>query len=336
MPDVLLTIIVPTYNRARRLSLLLNHLAQQLKGLDGLVQVIIGDNASTDETPEVIQAFMLKYPSTQVLRHCANLGADENFCRCLDQVSTRFFWIIGDDDLPKHGVVAAVLSFLEKEGADLLYLNSEWGTDICNEKQSEHIKNFPVRTKSREAFAQEVNVWVTFISGLVVNRERLFELNPSLDIRRFSGTCLVQLGWVLPLLMTGSAFKICRQRCVLATSGNSGGYGLFEVFGCKFPNILNEICGSNSRVNYIINRQLQWVHIPRLIRGTRFGKIGAFQEAEILDHLVMFKGSLAYRVGMRPLTQLPRRWALLLYAVLMFPTFASRLVTKLSGARHTI
>jgi glycosyltransferase involved in cell wall biosynthesis len=311
-------------------------LAQQLKGLDGLVQVIIGDNASTDETPEVTQAFLLKYPSTQVLRHCANLGADENFCRCFDQVSTRFFWIIGDDDLPKHGVVEAVLSFLEKEGADLLYLNSEWGMDICKEKQNEHITNFPVRTKSREAFAQEVNVWVTFISGLVVNRERLFELNPGLDIRRFSGTCLVQLGWVLPLLMTGSAFKICRQRCVLATSENSGGYGLFKVFGSNFPTILNVVCGPDSRVNHVINNRLRWVYIHRLIKGVRFVKMSTFQVEEILVDLVIFKGSLAYRVGMRPLTQLPRRWALLLYAVLMFPTFASRLVTKLSGARHAI
>lgn len=334
--DPLLTIIVPTYNRARCLSLLLRTLAHQLKGLHGRVEVTIGDNASTDETPDVTHTFLQEWPSAKILRHSTNVGADENFCRCVDQVTTRYFWIIGDDDLPKCGVVPALISLLERQDADILYLNSEWRPVILNAADGEPFTKFNVQTLGRDAFARAINVWVTFISGMVVNRERLYALNPGLDIRRFAGTCLVQLGWVLPLLMSGSVFKICRKPCLLATSENTGGYSLFKVFGSNFPAILDAVCGPNSRVNLVISIQLRWVYIPRLIKGTRFGKIGAFPVEDISNSLVVFKGSLAYYLGMWPLIRLPHQLALMVYALLMLPTLTKRLIFKWFGVGGAI
>jgi len=329
--ESLLTIVIPTYNRADCLSLLLTTLTEELCGLEEKVRVIVGDNASTDHTPAVTNAFLAANPTAEILRHSENLGADENFCRCIDNAHSQFFWIIGDDDLPKSGVLAAVVALLEQEDTDILYLNSEWMPAIRSAKDGEQVARLTARKLGGEDFAREVNVWVTFISGMVVNRERLFALNPGLDIRRFNGTCLVQLGWVLPLLMSGSSFKICGQRCVLATSGNTGGYGLFTVFGKHFPTILDAVCGSSSLIGRSISSQLRWVYIPRLIKGTRFGNIGAFQSEDILGSLAAFKGSLAYRLAMRPLIQFPRPLALLVYAVLMLPLLGKRVGARLLG-----
>lgn len=306
MSSPLLTIVIPTYDRAECLSLLLATLALDLRGLKDKVEVIVGDNASPDHTPTVTENFLKVYPSAQILRHSENLGPDENFCRCIDQVQTRFFWIIGDDDLPKTGVLRQIVNLLEREDTDILYLNSQWMPHITGADDGEPITALTSKALSRVDFTRQVNVWVTFISGMVVNLERLHELNPRLSLRQFTGTSLVQLGWIIPLLMTGNRFRIIPQRCILATSGNTGGYKLFTVFGTNFPAILDFACGQASRERQLIITSLSWSYIPGLIWASRFGQPGKFISENVLEGLAALKSSPAYWLIMVPLAIFPR------------------------------
>lgn len=310
MPNPLLTIIIPTYNRALCLSILLKTLVVELRGLGGKVKVVIGDNASTDNTSCVVDAFLTEYPAAQILRHSENLGPDENFCRCIDQVKTRYFWLIGDDDLPKTGVLLKIVNLLEREDTDILYLNSEWMPHIENADDGEPVSILTAKVLTREDFARKVNVWVTFISGMVVNLDRLYELNPGLNTRRFTGTSLVQLGWILPLLMTGINFKIIEQRCILVTDGNTGGFKLLTVFGTNFPEIINTICASNTRVGSRIIDSLVWSFMPGVIWHSRFGgSLNYLPENSILA-LNPLKSSPAYWLVLRPLVSFKKIFAL--------------------------
>ena len=310
MTNPLLTLVIPTYNRAECLSLLLKTLASELRGLEDKVEVIIGDNASTDYTPLLTAAFLKAYPRAQILCHSGNLGPDENFCRCIDQVQTRFFWIIGDDDLPKTGVLQSIVQLLEREDTDILYINSEWMPNINSADDGEPVSTLTAKVLSREDFARQVNVWVTFISGMVINLERLNELTPGISLRRFTGTSLVQLGWVLPLLMAGKRFKMVLERCVLATSGNTGGYQLLTVFGTNFPAILDTACGPNSPERHSLVKALAWSYIPGLLWISRFGSSGNFLDENLLKALRPLRSTFAYRVIIWPLACLPKPLAL--------------------------
>ncbi|NMM13775.1 MAG: glycosyltransferase family 2 protein [Rhodoferax sp.] len=312
MSSPLLTIVIPTYNRAECLSLLLTTLALELRGLEDKVELIVGNNASTDHTPIVIEAFLKLCPNAQILHNSENLGPDENFCRCIDQVKTRFFWMIGDDDLPKSGALRQIVNLLECEDTDILYLSSEWMPHITSSDDGEPITTLATIVLSREDFAQQVNVWVTFISGMVVNLERLYELNSGLSTRRFTGTSLVQLGWILPLLMTGSHFKIIEQRCILATSGNTGGYKLVTTFGGNFPVILHSVCGKNSAVTKQIEKHLIFSYLPGLIWISRFGEGGIFMSENLIKSVAPFRGYISY-------------W-LILFPVILLPKFLTRCV----------
>lgn len=311
----LLTIVIPTYNRADCLSLLLTTLADELAGLEDKVRVIIGDNASTDNTPSVTAAFQNLYPSVQVLRHSRNLGPDENFCRCIDKVESRFFWIIGDDDLPKTSVLRQVVGLLEQGDPDILYLNSQWTKHIFNANDGTDVSRLTVKSLSQEAFAKQVNVWVTFISGMVVNLDRLYQLNPRLGIRRFIGTSLVQLGWILPLLKTGSRFQMVKQRCLLATGGNSGGYKLLTVFAKNFPDIMVSVLGKNSVIGDAIEHKLFWSYLPGLLWILRFGNASDFIEENVLESLIHLKKRLAYWVILLPITKLNKLFAMPFYVL---------------------
>ncbi len=309
MLSPLLTIVVPTYNRAECLSLLLTTLTAELQGLNDKVMVIIGDNASTDHTPTVTNGFLTANPTAKILRHSVNLGPDENFSTCIDNVLSRFFWIISDDDLPKFGVIRHIVQLLDDDVPDLLYLNSEWLPHLTGPTNGKPVPNLSANLLSRAEFARKVNFGVTFITGMVVNLERLRELNPEFRSRQFAGTNLVQLGWVLPLLMAGSRLQLIEQRCVLATSGNSGGYKLFTVFGTNFPKILDIACGPTSVVYKIIMKFLIWSQIPSLLWLNRFGKLGTFNEENILLSLAPLRKTLAYWIIMRPIIHFPRFFA---------------------------
>ena len=53
----ILTLAIPTYNRAHDLARLLEALSQELRGLEEKVSLVVSNNASTDGTLQVIESF---------------------------------------------------------------------------------------------------------------------------------------------------------------------------------------------------------------------------------------------------------------------------------------
>jgi len=320
MSDALLTIIVPTYNRASNLELLLRTLHAEVASNES-VRVLVSDNASTDETAAVIAKITDVWPALETQRHARNIGPDGNFCSCVDRVDTRYFWIIGDDDLPKRGVTAKLVALLRDTAPALAYMQSEWLNPLTGPDQGEPVGTLKVETMDAVTFARRVHVWLTFISGVVIDRTQLMIAIGDHPIRRFTATNLVQLGWILPLLKTGGRFVYVHDRCVLATKDNTGGYALFEVFGINFASICASTFGPRAPLTKILVRRNVACYLPALIWNLRFARVGHFDEghkqlAALRPHL---RGHLAYWALVLPVSVLPKRAA--------YPFFAASLVT---------
>ncbi|WP_416545685.1 glycosyltransferase family 2 protein [Limnohabitans sp. DCL3] len=269
MTQAILTIIVPTYNRATHLVTLLEALRAELQGLETLVKVLVSDNASTDSTPEVTAEAAHDWPALKIQRHDQNLGPEGNFLSCIPRVSTRYFWIIGDDDCPKRGVIAKLVRLLVEKRPALLYMQSEWVNPILGPDQGETVGDLRVSDLTTLQFAEAVHVWVTFISGMVIDKDRLLDVLGDHCINRFDATSLVQLGWVLPLLRSEGPFLFISDRCVLATKDNSGGYGLLTVFGANFPRIVSETFGASHPLSRALIDGHIMQYLPGLIWGAR-------------------------------------------------------------------
>lgn len=268
----LLTIIVPTYNRCSSLELLLRSLKYEVGALINEVEVYVSDNASTDATPAVIEQIRADWPTLVSYRQASNVGPDSNFIHSVDQVRSRWFWIISDDDLPKRGVVARVLAELRASQPALLYLQSEWVKQILSHDQGEPLGILRVSDMAAVDFAEAVHVWVTFISGMVIDKERLLTSLGGHSINRFEATNLAQLGWVLPLLRSDGPFLFISDRCILATKDNTGGYGLLTVFGVNFTRIVNDCFGATNPLARVLIRENVTKYLPPLIWGTRRSK----------------------------------------------------------------
>ena len=91
----LITTIIPTYKRPHFLKRAIKSvLTQTYKNL----QVCVFDNASGDETKEVVTNFAKKDPRVKYFCHETNIGSLKNWKFGLSKVRTPFFSFLSDDD----------------------------------------------------------------------------------------------------------------------------------------------------------------------------------------------------------------------------------------------
>jgi glycosyltransferase involved in cell wall biosynthesis len=98
------TIGIPTHNR---IALLERALGGVLAQQGGDLEIIIADDASTDETPQRVASYT--DPRIVYLRAEKNLGTARNTQRCLEHATGEFVIILNDDDELEPGAVARLL-----------------------------------------------------------------------------------------------------------------------------------------------------------------------------------------------------------------------------------
>src|SRR4030095_6701459 len=95
----LLSICIPTYNRAERLRVMLQAVLPQVAAHADKVELWISDNASSDHTPQVVADAHVLGP-LQYSRNSSNLGIVGNLITLTSELARgEFVWGLGDDDL---------------------------------------------------------------------------------------------------------------------------------------------------------------------------------------------------------------------------------------------
>jgi glycosyltransferase involved in cell wall biosynthesis len=105
----LVTIAVPTFNRADRLERCLES-ARDQSYPD--IEIVVCDNASTDCTAAIVTRVLAAHPRARYVRHDANLGALANFQSGLKHASGDYFMWLADDDWLDDDYVARCVEAL--------------------------------------------------------------------------------------------------------------------------------------------------------------------------------------------------------------------------------
>ncbi len=104
----LLSICIPTYNRASVLKDCLCSLVQA-DGFSDEVEVVISDNCSTDETQQIVKTFAEKNPNIRYYRNDCNVGADRNILIALERGTGIFLKLSNDYNLFKKNSISFIL-----------------------------------------------------------------------------------------------------------------------------------------------------------------------------------------------------------------------------------
>ena len=134
-----LSIAIPIYNFARFVPLTLDSIVAQDRVDE--VEIVVVDGASTDDTPQVMEAYCAAHPQVRYVRLPQKGGIDRDMAIAFGQTSGDYCWLFSGDDImfainiPQESVtipetidgIRAAMSLqtdrLEAVGATNKYLN---------------------------------------------------------------------------------------------------------------------------------------------------------------------------------------------------------------------
>ncbi len=230
----LISFCIPTYNRASYLSETLESIISQS---DDLVEIVISDNASTDNTEEVVKTAKLKYPNITYHRWAENMGADLNYLKTIELASGDYCWFLGSDDIIKHGAVDRIKKEI-KENNDI-YLCSEYLCDLklkpyavhylLPEYVSDSTYNLSSRDELLQYFqlAQSQSALFGYLSCIIFKRDKW---NSVIYDESFTGTLYSHMFMLYSFIEKGCSLKYIREPLVYWRSGNDsfGGPGKIQ------------------------------------------------------------------------------------------------------------
>jgi poly(ribitol-phosphate) beta-N-acetylglucosaminyltransferase len=120
----LVSFCVPTFNRCRYLSSLLECLVVQLAGFPYAYELVIADNGSTDGTRQAVEAYGERL-SIRYLRHETNIGGYGNWQYVMAQAQGRYVVYVADDDSILGEQVAASVAKMEAD-PELAVVYAPW------------------------------------------------------------------------------------------------------------------------------------------------------------------------------------------------------------------
>ncbi len=259
-----LSICIPTYNRSEYLNSQLEKLFFQISEnkLFGDVEVIVSNNASHDDTSEIIK----KYLDAGLVYHeqTENIGPDANFFTLFNMAKGKYVWLLGDDDDFTGDVIPFIINSLNNKNIDYLYLkpNGEVLKDIT--RTGELLSN-------RDYF-KRVLLNTTFMSSHVI-RNTLIQANLEEAERNF-GDLMAYYYLFLKCLEDSETCMISGSREIFMEADNTGGYKFYQVWGRGVLDVLEKTkFGKEPKLFNLFRNELLFCLILPFTCGFRKGSL---------------------------------------------------------------
>lgn len=120
-----LSICIPTYNREQCLGDCLDSIVTQFENPEVYrqVEIVISDNASTDDTETLVQTFQKSYNNIRYIKNDSNLGFDRNVLQVVEKSTGTYCLTLGDDDALFSDSLTYLLTKIEKVKSPYYMLN---------------------------------------------------------------------------------------------------------------------------------------------------------------------------------------------------------------------
>lgn len=320
---ILLTVAVPTYNGANTIRNMLDLLLPQC---DERVEVLVSDNYSTDDTPQIIAEYQKRYPYIKHVRNEKNIGPDANFLQCMRMASGKFVHLLSDDDVMIEGALPQILSFLEKyEDVSLVYLYTKGfrGKYINQESCSAPSKRplSDICTTDKKVFMDYAGYYWGFISSFIISKERFDSIQSP---EKYFGT-----------------FWLQSYIHILCCAGNDSKVGVVAVpcIGAGiYVNVSNFDCSLVDGVNY--RRMLDFAVREGGFNKKQLDKLFEWRLIFLASHSIIKEKAAGMKKTSKwnvfKLTwQYPKAW-LKLYPTYLLPNFLCRWIMSAYRAKQNM
>jgi glycosyltransferase involved in cell wall biosynthesis len=125
-----LCICILTYNRAIELRKELDSILCQIN--DSMpIEIVISDDASSDNTKDVVDGYINKYKSIRYRRNDKNVGLDQNLISAISNIDCSYISLFSDDDIVLPGTINCILELIEQYNPSII-CSSHYGFEDDN------------------------------------------------------------------------------------------------------------------------------------------------------------------------------------------------------------
>ena len=174
--SVVLSICIPTYNRCALLEMCLESISAAARDFSSQTEVVVVDNASTDNTQAFCRGLDLGATECRYYRNSENIGAARNLYECAKRARGQFIWLVGDDDLLDLAAVSRILSAINEGYRLIICEYSVWTKDLATQIRARAIKAPGTAGEIRDhnQLLSTFGLHLGYISSVVVHRDIVF------------------------------------------------------------------------------------------------------------------------------------------------------------------
>ncbi len=219
--------VIPTYNRCKYLRKSLHAVLEQV-GNDGLVEVLVSDNASEDDTRVFVQQLQKRYKNLRYHRHPEMIDGNKNIQAAIKLSTGEYVLGAGDDDYIVDGVLNTLIDHIySHRDKALIYLQNVPDLSLIHE------------ASGYLAYLRNISFYNTFISAVVM-KHCLYDAIE--DPEKYVSKGLNQVYIQMEILKMNPEFSIICERIWRYDSGEHMpyGYNLIEVFVKNYFDILTQ------------------------------------------------------------------------------------------------
>lgn len=236
MVEKILSICIPTYNRGDILDKTLSELVQETSFLSGKIEICISDNASSDNTKNVVQKYLDKYDNILYNRNDQNtVVIDGNFPIVASLASGVFIKFLNDYACFIPGELDKMIQFIESNAHDkpVLFFSNNSILNNTNEL---------IYCDSLNEFVKNASYWTTWVLAAGFWRDDFLTLK---ERDRFIEKFMWCPDNYLKLISSGRRAIIYNNKfCYFHDLKSKGGYNVFYTFGISYLFLYNEYIDS--------------------------------------------------------------------------------------------
>ena len=303
----ILTIAIPTFNRAAYLAQNLAQLQSEVKMVSEKdVEILVSDNCSTDLTHSVVDDACEAGLRIRYVRNSENVGWGRNFAQCFNLARGKYVLLLGDDDLLVDGALALLLDRLARREYGVVCLRA-YGFDT--DFRREYPGDFGVERSFQEAdaFLMAIGPLMTMISSNVMSKRLLAGFDPT----EYASGDLAALPLVLRAALAAKENLFIDKYLVAGKRNNSFNYEYSKVFVDEMWRIVDKHVdmGLGRDAVRVLEQDMLFQYYPYYLLDIRLNRRSDPRVAH-RNFARRFQGRILYDYWLAPILLLPRPLAL--------------------------
>ncbi len=294
----LLGICIPTYNRGFYLKQCLASIIKQFSTFD--FPVYVSDNASSDDTDDVILYYKAIYDNIHYNRNSSNLGPYQNILNVIKMAQTDYVWLMGDDDAIMENSLNKIVKCLQN-GYDFVILNS-----VSYDQNFERVKankiidcscDFQYGPGEHEILLMALRKWGYngYMSAMIIRRSLLLNLIKFYESENFilhNGSWLpTALFW--EAIIGKSGLFLCEPIVLNRDNPRASGKNFWEYIFVDRVKTLEYLHTKGYNLN-VLRRSLGFGILSTILLAMRAR--GENQNAVIFNDFVKFNKLISIRI----------------------------------------